>query len=75
MHERLIRDGVPQGTITAATLTLRPLNDDRQQLTVDCSTTLATTRGTYESHDIARWHPGDVRDVREAHAPPNVSDP
>jgi hypothetical protein len=64
--ERLVRDGVPQGTVAAATLTLCPRIDERQRLTVECSTTLTTSLGTYESHDTARWHPGDVRDVRDA---------
>jgi hypothetical protein len=66
MGERLVRDGVPPGTVAAATLTLCPRIDERQRLTVECSTTLTTSLGTYESHDIAHWHPGDVRDVRDA---------
>ncbi len=66
MHERLVDDGVPQGTISAATLTLRPVTDDLQRLTVECSTTLATSLGTFGSHDTARWHARDVREVRDA---------
>ena len=59
LRERLERDGVPEGTITAATLTLSPRHDDREGLVVECATMLTTTSGSYESHDITRWHPGD----------------
>ena len=39
MAERLERDGVPEGTVTSATLTLRP-EIDRRGLVVACSTVL-----------------------------------
>ena len=63
MAERLVRDRVPQDTITSAMLALRPRIDDRQRLMVECSTTLATSLGTFESRDTTRWHTSDVRDV------------
>lgn len=66
MTERLSHDGVPDGTVQVATLTLRPVADDRRRFTVDCSTTLTTSLGVFESSDTARWHSGDVRDVDDA---------
>jgi hypothetical protein len=66
MAERLSRDGVPDGTVQLATLTLRPVADERRRLTVDCSTSLTTTLGAFGSRDTARWHPGDVADMRDA---------
>jgi hypothetical protein len=61
MGERLERDGVPDGTVTAATLTLKPRHDDRGSLVVECATILTTTSATYDSRDTTRWHPGDLR--------------
>lgn len=66
MAERLSRDGVPEGTVRAAVLTLRPKADERGRLTVECSTALSTTLGDFGSRGTARWHPSDVTDVRNA---------
>lgn len=63
--EHLARDGVPAGTVQAATLTLRPVVDERGWLYVDCSTTLTTTLGTVASRGTARWHPWDIKDIRD----------
>jgi hypothetical protein len=63
MAERLSRDRVPDGTVQVATLTLRPVADERRGLTVDCFTSLTTSLGHFGSRDNARWHPGDVKDA------------
>jgi hypothetical protein len=56
--ERLQRDGVPTGTVEAASLILKPFREGRG-LRVDCMTVVRTGSRTYESRDSARWHPGD----------------
>ncbi len=58
MDERLRRDGVPEGTVTAATLTLRP-RLDRASLIVECATSVSTASAIYDSSDTVRWHPDD----------------
>jgi hypothetical protein len=60
--ERLERDGVPDGTVTAATLTLIPRHDDRGSLVVHCAAILTTLSAAYDSHDTVRWHPSDLND-------------
>ena len=57
--ERLQRDGVPTGTVEAASLILKPLREGRG-LRVDCMTVVRTASRTYESRETTRWHPGDV---------------
>jgi hypothetical protein len=62
IQERIVRDGVPAGTIRAATLTLSPRRG-AQGLLVDCHTTLESAETTYESRDTARWHQSDIDDI------------
>jgi hypothetical protein len=59
LQDRLQRDGVPAGTVTAARLTLRLDHDKARLLTVDCVTTLATKSKTYDSRDVTHWGPDD----------------
>lgn len=55
LRDRLERDGVPSGTVLAATLALRLNIDRRDALVVDCETTLRTPSRAYESRDSTRW--------------------
>ena len=59
LRDRLERDGVPSGTVTAATLALRLEIDKRHALLVECATTLSTQSRTFESLDSTRWAQGD----------------
>jgi hypothetical protein len=56
--ERLQRDGVPTGTVEAASLIHKPLREGRG-LRFDCMTVVRTASRTYESRETTRWHPGD----------------
>lgn len=59
LRDRLEQDGVPSGTVTAATLALRLDIDKREALVVECATTLSTQSRTFENRDSTRWVRGD----------------
>jgi hypothetical protein len=53
-RERFERDGIPPDIVARATTTL-VAREQVRTLAIDCSTVVDTARGTYSSHDIARW--------------------
>jgi hypothetical protein len=59
LRDRLDRDGVPNGTVTAARLTLTLDTDKRGMLNVECATVLETESNTYDSRGSTRWGQGD----------------
>jgi hypothetical protein len=56
LTDRFERDGVPEGTVTAARLTLRLRTDEGGMLYVECATALETESRIYDSRDSTRWH-------------------
>jgi hypothetical protein len=60
-RERVERDAVPPGMVHAATTTLSP-RKQASGLAIDCRTVIESRDGTFESHDTAGWHTGDISD-------------
>jgi hypothetical protein len=58
MRERLERDGIPPGLVTAARLTLVPHAED--VLRVECRTIVETVDRNFESADTATWSKRDA---------------
>lgn len=59
LRDRFEQDGVPDGAVTAARLTIRVSERERGMLTFECSTVLETESRTYESREVTRWGRGD----------------
>lgn len=59
LRDRFDRDGVPEGLVTAARLTISPSERQRGMLTIECATVLETESRTFNSRDVTRWGRGD----------------
>lgn len=59
LRDRLERDGVPEGTVSAARLTIRATEHEPGMLTFECATVLETESRTYHSREVTRWGRGD----------------
>jgi hypothetical protein len=59
LRDRFDRDGVPDGTVRTARLTLSLRQDEDGMLAVDCATELETESNTFLSRDTTRWHSDD----------------
>ena len=59
IRDRLERDCVPEGLVTAARLTISPSERQPGLLTFECETVMETESRTFNSRDVTRWGRGD----------------